>query len=226
MHLYKYTQVYVTQSLWALGWLEPKIESESTRDGWHKLAQALCTYFPSGKKCHFVLLSDSDCTPASTERALAPPQNHTVRLCASLWKLHQYLLRLRQLVLVAVCTHVLTGTFSCCNGIHWNWRGRLTSSDECSCLCTHKLTCVQHKLTLLIWQHTHFLVFCHQVTCTVHTGHSQDNICLPLVKHTHSHIYSGSSLRDRGLLAVLAQSMCEIGLFCKDLPWNAMFVWA
>lgn len=58
---------------------------------------------------------------------------------------------------------------SCCNGIHWNWRGRLTPSDESSCLCTHTLICIQHKLMLLIWQHTHFHVFCHQVTCTLHT---------------------------------------------------------
>lgn len=82
---------------------------------------------------------------------------------------------------------------SCCNGIHWSWRGRPTPSDECSCPCTNTLICVQHKLTLLIWQHTHFHVFCHQVTCTIHTGHSQDNICLPLAKHTHSCIFSGSA---------------------------------
>lgn len=144
MHLYKYTGVYVTQYLWALRWWEPKTEGKSTRNVWHKTAQALCTYFPSGKKCHFILVSDSDSILASSERALASStESHGASVRQSVKAPSISAQAQTACSCCSVYAHV-DRTLSCCNGIHWNWRRRLTPVDERSCLCTHTLICVQH----------------------------------------------------------------------------------
>lgn len=88
----------ILQSLWALWWWVPKIESESTRKRWHKTAQAL--YIFSIRKKVSLRSTFRLCLHWERKRWLL-----------RLWKLYQYLLWLRQLVLVAMCTNVMTGTF-------------------------------------------------------------------------------------------------------------------
>lgn len=94
-------------------------------------------------------------------------------------------------------------------------------------------------MSAVAFVHTHSYVFnthvnapdmtAHTLPCFLSSGHmfcahrTQSRQHMPAISQTHTRtrthfLWFSSILKDSGLQAVLAQTMCEIALFCKDLP--------